>query len=267
MTKLTYILLIIYCAFTNVALGTDLLEGSKIWDPSQVARVALALKDNPTVQTEFLEMAAGDHQYSKLRTKDIDESEDFISYALTPVRVGEQLTLTPNDILTKTENAGNLENIFYINLNDLDFTSPEAGQVIKYLNENRLHNLRVIDLRGSSAVSNLIEQLFGSNQSKDKFVSLFRITCDQTDITSHDLDKIFNYFSNCTFFVRDMRQISSRYNVTAAFFSVEVRNVKGQLASVTDWRKGKKTTKSDFTILYRSKEQSVNGPFIMSIET
>ncbi len=63
-----------------------------------------------------------------------------------------------------------------------------------------------------------------------------------------------------------MRQISARYDTTAAFLSVEVKKLSRALDKIQQWRKGKKTQTSNFRVFYRSKEEAVDAPFIMSIE-
>lgn len=186
------------------------------------------------------------------------------SYALTPVLSAKQITLTENDIINETSNSQNFQKVFFVELNYYDFNSANREKIFSYFNQNNLNNLRVIEVYQSVGVSNLIEELFGNSKPKNKYVSLFRINAAQSDITNQDLDKIYSYFSKCSYFIRDMMQISARYDVEAAFLSVNLRGVNN-LTNIDSWQRGKKTSSSGL-VFYRSSKEEGEGPFIMSIE-
>lgn len=237
---------------------------------SRLARVALALQSNPEAQRDFLEMAYTQQftygSANVFRALDQEEDEDPTGYALTPLLAHQQITLKAADIINNTTNAQNIHSIFYVDLDGFDFTNSVQRQKLRtYFQENPLYNLRYLNLQGAKGLTIFINEFFAASQSKDRYVSLFRINAEHTDITTDDFDKIYNHFLNYTFFIRDLRQISDYYDVTAVFLRVEVRGVNN-LGTLTPWVRGKKSS-GTYKILYRSIDANAHGPLIMSVES
>lgn len=253
MKKFIYMGLLTVCLTLKTSWGSE--EGEISWDNDKIARIAVDLRNNPSRLIDFLDIVAK------------QKKEEVSSYALTPVLWNQQITLKAQDIIEATDISQNFQKVFYVDLNDYNFISDDKNRqkIFSYFNDNTLDNLRVIKVCKTTGISNLIGELFGSSKPKNKYVSLFRIAADGSDITSQDLDKIYSYFSRCSYFIRDMVQISARYDVVAAFLSVELREVN-TLGNIDGWRRGKKTPSSEYLVLYRSQESDIRGPFIMSVE-
>jgi hypothetical protein len=254
MKKIIFTMWLAACLIQCPLLGTE--NGRPAWDEASIASVALGLRDHPIQLKTFLDQVA-----------EQKELKAITSYAITPLLPVEQITLILEDILKPTAAMDqNFTKVCYINLNGFDFdTDVRRQNVIAYFNNNSLQNLRVLDLRKSKGLSFLIEQLFGSDKERDKFASLFRIVADESDITDRDLSIIYNYFAGSSYFIRDMRQISGRYDTIAALLSVEVKKLPKILDNLHTWQKGKKSP-SDYRIYYRSKESPVDASFVMSID-
>ncbi len=267
------VILAITFGLPQLILGAQLLE--QPWDTSRVARVALALQSDPNAQRDFLEMAAASQQMpmrlsgfhpQRIDENDEEESGDPTGYAQTPVLAEEQISLCVDDIVNNSENARNIQKVFYVDLSDFNFGFPSESRqtIFDYFSANNLYNLTSIHFRKSQGVSCLIEELFGNDKPRDKFLSLFRINADFSDISSQDIEKIYRHFSNYTYFVRDLRQINARHGGIGAFLSLDVRGVEN-LENIGSWQVGKKTTSNDYQILYRSHDANAKGSFIMTV--
>ncbi len=255
MKNLFYIIFTISYLIQQPVWGSS-SQGELPWDDSTVARIAVALRNNPAELTAFLTQVAA-----------VKETTGPLSYALNHVLAEEQITLSAIDIVKPTPKVLTLQKVFYIDLNGFNFiANADRQKVLQFFDTNALYNLRYINVRDTQGVSDFIEKLFGNDKPTDKFVSLFRINAENSDIVFHDLDKIFNHFSSNTCFIRDMKQISARYDIVAAFLSVEIGGVVN-LGNIVPWEKGRKTTSSQYELFYRSRETTVKGPFVMSVKT
>ncbi len=255
MKNLFYIIFTISYLIQSPVWGSS-SHGDPPWDDSAVARIAVALRNKPTELNAFLTQVAA-----------AKETTGLPSYALNPVIADEQIRLSATDIITQSPDSLNLTKVFYVNLRSFDFSNDANRQkVFEYFDANTLANLRYLDVKETHGISIFIEKLFGNDKPTDKFVSLFRINAENSDLVPQDLDKIFNHFSSNTCFILDMKQISSRYDVVAAFLSVEIGGVEN-LSNIVPWEKGRKTNFSQYELFYRSKEETVKGPFIMSVKT
>lgn len=235
-------------AFTHSALAAT--EESTGLDDHMFRQITLALKDDPGALHRFLEVAA---------------KEDIKGRVTPPlVLASEQICLTMEDIKRRAE-AVDSTKVFEVNLSDADFHEAETKQrVVDYFREHNLSNLRVLTLKGSQGVSALVRELFGDERTRDKFVSLFKIDAENTDIKNSDLDTVFSYLSSSTRFYRDVKQVSVRYDVYGAFLVVEVKDVVG-LTNIGVWQRGKKTD-THYDVHYVASDESIKGPFIMRVE-
>ncbi|MEI8296094.1 MAG: hypothetical protein WCG04_06195 [Alphaproteobacteria bacterium] len=262
MKKSIYVGLVVSFLIHQATFGAN-QEGGGALDDSQVSRIAVALRHNPSELTAFLEMVASKKEPpTPLEETPVpDEYEDFLS----KVPYERQITLLSRDILEGTAKAQAFQAVFRIDLSDFDFgqkNDETLRKICDYFSKNALHNLRQLGLRSTQNVSVFIDELFGKQAPKDKFVSLLRIDATRSDIENKDLETIYTYFSDSSYFIRDISQRSDRYKVPAAFVLVEAANAPK--IRVDGWRVGKKNPFSK-TIFYRSEEQPTKGPLIMEI--
>lgn len=267
MKKLIYLTVVVSTVILQPVFGAEVLEANV--DP-RIGCILRAIRNNPDALSAFIDIAASSPPKSTkiagyFQREDDQEIEDPTGYALTPVPAAEQIRLTVSDIIANNEKALNFQKVFYVDLSDLDFrTGTDHQKVFDYLNQNTLSNLQTLNLRNSRGISYVIEELFGSSNPKNKYASLFRMNAYNSDITPKDFDIIYSHFSGYSYFVRDQRQVSDEYDVTAVFFSIGISGVES-LGNISGWLYGKKTP-SKYDILYRSESEKAKGPFIMSID-
>ena len=234
-------------AFTHSALAAT--EESTGLDDHMFRQITLALKDDPSALHRFLEVAA---------------KEDTKGRVTPPlVLASEQICLTAVDI--QGAKAVDSTKVFEVNLGGVDFHEEATRRkVVGYFRDHNLSNLRVLNLYGARGVSALVRELFGDEGTRDKFVSLFKIAAENTDIKNSDLDTVFSYLSSSSRFYRDVKQVSVRYDVYGAFLVVEVKDVAG-LSNIGVWQRGKKTD-THYDVHYVASDENIKGPFIMRIE-
>lgn len=248
MQSLIFIIVMIVLAHPVLAATT--IEETAGLDDHMFRQITLALKDDPGALHRFLDVAAK------------EETKGRITPPL--VLASEQICLTMEDIKRRAE-AVDSTKVFEVNLSEADFHEAETRQrVVDYFRKHNLSNLRVLHLNGARGISVLVRELFGDEGTRDKFVSLFKIAAENTDIKNSDLDTVFSYLSSFTRFYRDVKQMSARYDVYGAFLVVEVKDVAG-LSNIGAWQRGKKTD-THYDVHYVASDENIKGPFIMRIE-
>lgn len=237
--------------------------------------LAQAPQDNTTVIKNLLQLLSGSStsNYSSsqerqhLPSSAVEEAyPDPTGYALRPLGSSEETTVTAQDIIENNSKVQKVASVCCIDLNEFDFTiaSDDRDRIYHFLKNNNLYNVRTINIKNCKGISHFIAEIFGVYSRKDTFVSLFNLSADNSDITLKDFDTIYAHFSDYTYFIRDLQQISARHDAIAALCTVYVGN-KGSLNMAgTSWLRGKKTEKN-YQILYRSREPIVQGPFIITV--
>tara|TARA_R110002050_G_scaffold298334_4_gene461500 strand:+ start:3881 stop:4705 length:825 start_codon:yes stop_codon:yes gene_type:complete len=202
------------------------------------------------------------------------DDENF-RYALRRFLVRDQISLTfgaSGEIISPTS-AVKVSKVFNINLRDYEF-KREEDPVINYFKDNSLCNLRVIDLSGATNTTRFITEVFADNDTQRKYYSLLRIIVNGADFDlstlETSLNTIFTHFSGYPRFIRDMQQISGRYDVVAAFLSVELSpwSFKGvspvpEGLDIIEWQRGKKDKRAHE--IHHRVEGTVRGSFIMTV--
>jgi hypothetical protein len=236
-------------ALTRVVLASSPEEKIGL-DDHTFRQITIALRDDPESLCKFLKVAAA------------EETGGCITPPL--VLASEQICLTMEDIRHRT-GVLDFSKVFEVNLNGINFCEEDTRQkVVDCFRKHNLSNLRVLHLNSARGVSALVRELFGDEGTRDKFVSLFKIDAENTDIKNSDLDTVFSYLSHSTRFYRDIKQVSVRYDVYGAFLLVEVKDVMG-LSNTGMWQRGKKTD-TNYDVHYVASEESIKGPLIMRVE-
>lgn len=185
---------------------------------------------------------------------------DILRHAQARVFSTDQISLKTADILGNTPPSQSHRYVFEIDLSD-DMSVDALVTIGDYFKGSLLCNLAWLTLpRDASLASNLVGTIFPNDDSQRKYISLHRVTV-RGGLTEETLDTIFEHFLGYKSFVRDMSQISGRYDCVAAFLSVDgVRLEDG-----SKYARGRKDDGSHI-IYYRVGEAPTeDAPFIISV--
>jgi hypothetical protein len=181
---------------------------------------------------------------------------DEIRYAQRRVLPADQITLAVADILAVP--CVNPRDVFEIDLTDM--VAAHVGEVQAYFKDQPFCNLRCLRLPAGDLAHDLVDAIFTNDDAQRKYISLHHIVAPNNNFMEADLDRVFEHFSGYKDFVRDMSQISGRYDCVAAFLAVN----GAHLADGSEYARGRKD-EGGHTIHYRVGEASTeNAPFIMS---
>lgn len=247
-----YLFYIVFTVIISLSSASQASDPGMKWDDSKIARVAMALREKPEELRDFLEMVTRSTEGEKTDT------EEPFRYALKPLHVKEQISLSASDVIMKTPVAKNFQNVYEIDLSDLDFNSPGIFSIFDYFERFILTNLRFVNLHGTTNTKVFIDHLFGPGKSK-KYFSLLRIDASSSSIDDTDLLTIFNHFITYECFIRDMFQYSERYGTQAAVLSVETSNS----AAVAAHNFARGAAGENVITIYHRVEKATPGRFIL----
>lgn len=239
----------------------DLEEGSK-----QFVSYLIAKGDFETARiflSRFSSSGAGADFDETATSVTVDETLlDTLRYAQKRILPDHQVCLSVGDLECGSFKCPP-QNVFEIDLSDMDMVGGLVDRVVEYFTTQPLCNLRWLKLP-TDAAAILVERIFPNNNSKRKYISLHRITASE-GLAEVDLDRIFDHFSGYGDFVRDMSQISGRYDCAAAFLSVDGITLQAG-SKYARGRIDNDIKPEGHTIHYRVGETSTRtAPFIMSV--
>lgn len=242
-----------------VLVGSSVPQASSDWDDASIGRIVRSLAHDPESLRIFLSRIApstrgsGEEGRPALAAASMDE----IRSAQRRVLPTDQVTLTAADI---SGNPGvDSRDIFEIDLNDMHEANLDS--VVAYFNAQPLCSLRWLKLPAGDLAHALVEAIFTEDDAQRKYISLHHIVAQNNNFMEADLDRVFEHFSGYKDFVRDMSQISGRYDCVAAFLAV---NGVGHLADGSEYARGRKD-EGGHTVHYRVGEAPTeDAPFIMS---
>ena len=165
--------------------------------------------------------------------EDISDIEIF-SYALRPVFVRDQLTLTTTEILADKLNKSNYFNVFYADLSNADFSpgNQDGIHIIEVFKTFPLPNLRSLTLNSTKNVSEFLGRVFDSDQRE--FFSLIQVNINDIGVKDSDIQLIADHIAGYDKIVRDIPQFSARDDSLAFELKINVKKnphviVKGPL--------------------------------------
>ncbi|OFW68802.1 MAG: hypothetical protein A2621_01565 [Alphaproteobacteria bacterium RIFCSPHIGHO2_01_FULL_41_14] len=230
-------------------------------DDAAIGRIVKALQasgNHQALQDYLSLLSTGEEK--KTSQPSITDDLDFVAaLSRTP---GNELSL-PSESSAITDRKP----VTKLILQNLDFTNPKLSEteVLSFLQANKFYTLGVLELKGVKGVKNFIETLFDTTT---RFPSLFRIIAESSDISLEDIENIYTHFARYPYFIRDMEKISARYDVCAAFCSVEIGKLKQPFFTSPaglPWVLGKKTN-TEYALYYRNRtEDPKTGPFILTV--
>ena len=216
-----------YFISISCCIAMDMDTDSK--DPKKELKIAVALRNNPEELSDFLNILAKKMSPNEGEEKVLEDAATrtmdattLFSYALKPLLVHNQETLSIHDILGKEGTSHQYLNVFKIDLPELDFLSANGQAAIEFFKKTPLPNLRSIGLVSAKNVPIFINSIFSEPSLKNKFYSTMVINAEKSDITSENLEILFYHFRDYAGFIRDMKQISSRFQVPAVSLNIGI---------------------------------------------
>lgn len=234
-------------------------------------RIAQSLKHDPEALNLFLS-SISIHKQSDLadRTYTEDSSrfyqnDDLIERARECVNVSEQVNLTTQDFLGDSINC-DAGKIYEIDLNKL--TQENLNAVINYFKNNSLYNLRILTLPEDSETCKIFIDNVFSKERTGIYISLLRIKASNNDenILYDLITTTQSHFEGYEKIVRDMPQLSGRYDGFCAFLTVECIGAQtAEWMTQENWFKG--NILHDVNVFYRNGRTKEDVHLIMSIRT
>ncbi len=240
-------------------------------DSDTAIRIAQSLKHDPEALNLFLssisihKQSASPESIHERENLVFGLDDDLIEKAKECIEPSQQVTLTTQDFLGNSINY-DAEKIYQIDLTDL--THENLNTVINYFKSNSLYNLRILTLpEDNDTCKTFIHNVFAKERT-GIYISLLRIkACNNHANILYDLvNTIQSHFIAYGKIVRDMPQLSGKYDGFCAFLTVECIG-----AQTTEWMTQENWFKGnilrDVNVFYRNGRTKEDIHLIMSIRT